>query len=248
MTRTLWSAAVLLGLLVGCSDDEAVPIDAQVVDARTDAPVDAPVDAAIDAAGPCGADLLMTGEYIDWDSTIAAFDGVENTVWTVIGEPTRTATGAPNGRVLLCIGRASTVQISMVMPQYMEARFVADPAVFTPANTTFSIRGVKEGMQAAQWLEFQATPYDPAAAQVMVYKIGAPIPLTLSPAVNPAQRSFVSDGDDDITWTEGATGTLTLFPNRPVGGGTATLGSTSTFIGPTALPLAAGRLTIAVIR
>ena len=60
--------------------------------------------------------------------------------------------------------------------------------------------------------------------------------------------SYVSDGDDDNTWSAGDTGTLTLFPNRAVGNGTATLTSTSAFTGPTTLPLVAGELTITVIR
>jgi hypothetical protein len=251
MARKHWSTVAfaglvgLAGLSAACGDDEAIPPDAREIDAA----IDAAVDAAIDAPpGPCGADLLLTGEYIDWDSTVASFDGVENTVWTVVGEPARTATGAPNGRVLLCIGGGATVQITMVQNQYVEGRFVADPDVFRPAGTTFSVRGLKTGTGAAQYAEFGVNTYDANAAQLMVFKIGAPIPLALSPATTPAQRSFVSDGDDDITWTEGDTGAMTLFPNRPVGAGTATLTSTSAFTGPTTLPLVAGTFTFAVIR
>ena len=58
----------------------------------------------------------------------------------------------------------------------------------------------------------------------------------------------VSDGANDITWTAGDTGTFTLFPNRPFGDGTATLTSTSPFIGPTTIPIAQNRFTIVVIR
>ena len=227
----LWTTVALLGM-TACGDDGATPIDAAI---------DAP-------PGPCGADVLLTGEYIDWDSTLAAFDGVEDTVWTVIGQPTRTANGAPNGRVILCIAPTGVVRISMVQNQYVEATFVADPAVFAPAGTTFSVRGLKTGAGAAQFGEL-GEAYNDQAAQVLVYQLAAtPIPLALSPVLNPAQHSYVTDGDDDITWTAGAAGRLTLFPNRPVGAGTATLTSTSTFVGPTTLPLAAGKLTVTVIR
>jgi hypothetical protein len=241
MARALSVLTLLAAALGACSDDEfvpAVPIDATVIDAAIDAPIDAP-------PGPCGAGLQITGEYIDWDSTLAAFDGVENSTWTVV-EPAGGATAmtAPNGRILLCITRAATSQIDVTQADYLPARFVADPAVLTPAGSLFSIRGVKTAMTAAQWLEFGQT-YDPTRAQVLIYKIGTPAPLTLTPAV---ATVFTSDGDDDITWTAGASGVLTLFANVPVGGGSVTLGSAMAFTGPTTLPVAAGRLTIAVIR
>jgi len=234
--RLLLAASV--ALLGACSDDESIPV--VPIDARV---IDAPTDAAIDA-GPCGAGLQITGEYIDWDSTLSAFDGIENTTWTVVSPPGGDmATGNPNGRILLCITRAELSQIDLASPGYLPARFVADPAVFTPPGSLFTARGVKTALVAAQWNEFGAT-YDSTKAQVLIYKIGAPQPLALSPAV----PGFVSDGDDDITWTAGTTGALTLFPNVPLGGGSVTLTSTSAFTGPTALPLVADRLTIAVIR
>lgn len=238
MVRSLCLLAASMTLVGACSDDEqvpVVPIDAQVIDAATDAAID---------AGPCGAGLQITGEYIDWDSTLSAFDGIENTTWTVVNPAGGDmATGNPNGRILLCISRAQVNQVDVASAGYLPVRFVADPAVFTPPGSLFTARGVKTALAAAQWSEFGVT-YDAGAAQVLVYKIGAPQALALSPAV----PGFVSDGDDDITWTAGTTGALTLFPNVPLGGGSVTLTSTSAFTGPTALPLVAGRMTIAVIR
>jgi hypothetical protein len=157
------------------------------------------------------------------------------------------ATGAPNGRVILCIPAANISQIDVTQNQYLPARFVADPPVFRPPQTTFSLRALKLGAGPAQFGELGEN-FVQDAAHVLVYKIGTPIPLALSPATNPPQRSYVSDGDDDITWTLGNSGTLTLFPNRPVGTGTATLTTTTTFTGQATLPLAAGRFTITVIR
>ena len=234
--------AALAVTATACGDDGGGSTDARDLDARV---IDAAIDAMIDAApGPCGAEVQLTGEYIDWDSTLAAFDGVEDAVWQIAGG--RMATTAPNGRIILCIPAGAASQIDVTQASYLPARVVADPAVLGPAGGTFSVRGLKQAAAAAQFAEFGVT-YDPAAAQVLVYKIGAAIPLALAPAVVPAQQAFVSDGSDDVTWTAGATGKLTLFPNRPVGAG-ATLTSTSAFTGPTALPLAAGRLTIAIIR
>jgi hypothetical protein len=235
MKRTGW-IVIAITALVACGDDTGETIDARIVDAAIDAETDAP-------PGPCGAELQMTGEYVDWDSTQAAFDGVEGATWQVVGGAM--ATTAPNGRVILCIPRGATSQIDVTATGYLPARFVADPAVFTPAGSMFSVRGLKTAMATAQFNEFGVT-YDMTAAQVLVYKIGAPVPLTLAPGGG--DGTFVSDGDDDITWTAGNTGALTLFPNRPVGAGSATLMSTGQFTGPTMLPLAAGRFTLAVIR
>lgn len=231
--------AALTVTATACGDDGPAAIDARAIDAHA-------IDAMIDAPpGPCGAEVQLTGEYIDWDSTLAVFDGVENAVWQIPGG--RMATTAPNGRIILCIPAGAVSQIDVTQPDYLPARVVADPAVVGPAGGTFSVRGLKRAMAAAQFTEFGVT-FDPAAAQVLIYKVGAAIPLVLLPAVAPSEGTFVSDGSDDITWAEGSTGKLTLFPNRPVGAGTATLSSTSAFIGPTALPLAAGRFTIAIIR
>jgi hypothetical protein len=82
--------------------------------------------------------------------------------------------------------------------------------------------------------------FSTTAGHVLVVKRGTPGALTLG-----AAASFVSDGVDDTSWTAGGTGTFTLFPNVPVGTGTATLGGT--FTGPTSVPLAAGKLTIVAI-
>lgn len=237
MVSTSWSGPSLLVLaaLAGCGDDGSSGGDGGVIDA-----IDAP-------PGPCGADVQLTGEYIDWDSTLAAFDGVENSTWAVRDQPQRTAMTAPNGRVILCIDAGAISQIDVTQNDYLPARFVADPAVFAPAGSTFSLRGLKTGTGAAQFGEF-GQPFTAGTAHVLVYKIGAPIALGLTPAVNPPQRSYVSDGDNDITWAEGTTGTMTLFPNRPVGAGTATLASPTDFTGPTALPLLADTFTLVVIR
>jgi hypothetical protein len=239
MKLVIMLAVVLLS--AACGDDGAA-VDAMPIDAAVDAGIDGP-------PGRCGNDVFVTGEYIDWDSTLAMFDGVEFATWTSVDPPGRPAvTGAPNGRVELCIAPGAINQIDVTRPPeppiagYVPMRFVADPVVFQSPGGLFSMRGLKLGTEVAQFREF-GVDYDASKAQVLVYKIGASIPLALG-----VGTSFVSDGDDDITWSEGTTGTLTLFPNRAVGNGTATLTSSGSFVGPTTLPLVAGKLTITVIR
>ncbi len=255
MKRTLWLVAVGL---VACGGDgkaggDAAVSDGQPIDSPDDHPGDAPpidagVDAAVDAAG-CGADLRLVGDYLDWDSTTAGFMGVGGAQWTVVGDLSRTTTTPPNGAVLMCLDPAGPSQITVSGPApYLPALFLADPAVFSVAGARFLARGLEGGADAVtQFAEFGVT-FNPALAHVVVYKLGAPIALGLTPALNPPQRSFVSDGANDNTWTEGATGSLTLFPNRPVGAGTATLTSPSVFVGPTTIPIAGGRFTFVVIR
>jgi hypothetical protein len=223
--------------VAACSDDSGGDIDA-AVDAEVDAP-DAP-------PGPCGFDYQMTGEYVDWDSTNANFDGVESATWTVVGDAARTATTAPNGRIIMCLSRQQTVAIAItqtVSPPngpYVEARFMADPAVLSVAGGIFSARGLKSAMATTEYMAIMnGMSFDTAAAHVLVYKRGTPTTVTLG-----AQASFVSDGVDDTTWVSGNSGTFILFPNVPATG-TATL--TGTFTGPTTIPVEANRLTIVPI-
>lgn len=239
MTRLAPVVIAVTSLLAwsACSDDSGGDIDAAI-----DAPVDVPIDVP---DGPCGAGYQMTGEYVDWESTAGRFMGIP-AVWTLTTPPGTTATGAPNGRILICLPR-STVTLSVVLTttppagSYVEARFVADPAVLSVAGGIFSARGLKMADANARYNEIMnGMTFNTAAAHVLVVKRGTPTAVTLG-----AQTSYVSDGPDDITWTAGSSGAFILFPNVPVGGGTGTLGGT--FTGPTTIPLEAGRLTIVPI-
>jgi hypothetical protein len=217
-----------------CGDDTGGDIDAAI---------DAPVDVAIDVPdGPCGAGYQMTGEYIDWDSTAGAFDGVETSTWTLTTPPGTSAVTAPNGRIIICLPRSTvTLTVTQTATPYVPAIFVADPAVLSPAGGIFSARGLKMADANARYNTIMnGMTFNTAAAHVFVFKRGAPTPVTIG-----AQASFVSDGDNDLTWVAGSSGTFVLFPNVPVGSGTATLGGT--FTGPTTIPLEAGRLTIVPI-
>ena len=265
MRRTRWLMAVVAAW-AGCGGDDGGAKDGSVgdgdgalIDSPIDSPFDPPIDAPrIDAAVPidattdasgCGTDLRLVGEYLDWDSTNAGFLGIASSSWSVVGDPTRSAMTQPNGTLVLCLSPAGISQITVSGPApYLPALFLADAAVFSPAGSRFEARGLKMGIDAVnQYLEF-GQPFQVGFAQILVYKIGAPIPLALAPVINPPQRNFVSDGPNDITWSDGDTGTFTLFTNRPVNVGTATLTSTVAFTGPTTIPIAGGRFTIVVIR
>ena len=226
--KVLLLAAASLAL-VACSDD--APGDP-----------DAAVDAAIDAPP----DYQLTGEYVDWTSTTATFRGVVGAEWTVLDEPTRRATTAPNGRIIIMVpGRATTLTVRQTQAPYLPALFVADPAVLSGAGAGFSARGLKTA-DAPAFFQSLGLTFDERAAHVFVEKQGAGVPLRLTGAAT----SFVSDGHDDTTWVAGDTGTYVLFPNLPVpaAGGSATLSSTGAFVGPTTLPLAPGTITITSLR
>jgi hypothetical protein len=231
--RLLAVPFLLAWSVAACSDDSS---------GDPDAPIDATVD-AVDAMG-CGADYELTGEYVDWDSTTASFDGVEEAVWTVRGDTARTARTAPNGRIILCLARGATVNIDVVhMPagaaEYVSALFVADPAVLSVSGGIFSARGLKAAVADDRYDTITGgMAFSTTDGHLLVVKRGTPTALTVTGAT-----SYVSDGVDDVTWTAGDTGTFTLFPNVAVG--TVTVGGT--FTGPTTVPVEAGTLTIVPI-
>jgi len=83
MTRPLCLAFVVLAACSACGDDGMPTIDA-------------PPD-------PCMPEMQVQGEYIDWDSTAAAFKGIPGATYTLRSNPSKTGTTPPNGRFLLCV-------------------------------------------------------------------------------------------------------------------------------------------------
>ncbi len=237
-TMTLKLLLIASCAVAACSDDTSGEIDA-AVDA-----VDADVD-AIDSSGRCGAEFFLTGEYTDWDSTTASFDGIEFSTWTVRGDTARTVMSNPNGRVELCVVPGATSTISVTQGEYVPAIYVGDPVVLQPPGQFFfQVKGIKT-TRAQTFYQALGLTYDAQRAHVLVQKQGTGIPLTLSLG----GTSFSADNPDDITWTAGNSGGLVLFANIDISGAqTTTLTSTSTFVGPTSLPLEAGTLTMTTIR
>jgi hypothetical protein len=222
--------------LAACSDDaaatDAAPSDASALDA-TDAP-----------PGPCGTDRFLTGEYVSWDSTPATFAGIPFAQWTVRGEPSRTATTNPNGRLELCIGNAAISVIDIAKAEFLPAIFVADPDVYAPTGTYFSAKSFSTA-RARTFYESVGLTFDAQRGHVLVQKQGTAIPLTLSAG----GASFAVDDSDDTTWTAGNTGGLVLFANIDLTSATHTMLTSSTpFVGASDLPLEPGTLTITSIR
>lgn len=227
--------AVLLVVALGaCSDDTTGDIDA-AVDA-TDAAVD-----AIDGGGPCPGEVYFTGGYLDWDST-SGIPGINASTWTVRGQPTRTNTSPPNGRIQLCLAPTGLSTIDATTANHVSAIYVADPAVFQPTGTIFQVKGMTTTRAGTFYTSLGLT-FNQAAGHVLVEKLGSPIALTLGAG----GTAYAADGVSDNTWTAGNTGGFVLFANIPIAAQTS-LTSTSSFTGPATLPLEAGKLTITTIR
>jgi hypothetical protein len=236
MLTRLFAATALV--FAACGDDDS----SDGIDAPTDAPdADAP-------DGPCGAGYQLTGEYIDWASTNAAFAGVPFAELELIGaDPPVTATTAPNGRIQLCLPRSGVSLVRVTQDEaapngpYLDAMIVADPAVLGTPNALFSARGVKTSEVAQRWDELMSgMTFDIDAGNVLVVNRGTPVQVGVA-----GQDSYISDGADDATWQPGDTGAFTIFPNVALNGGTATL--TGTFTGPRSVPVFESSLTIVVI-
>ena len=227
----LWVLGLLT--LAACSDD--APGD---VDAATDAPIDAEIDAPPDG-GRCGADFFLTGEQQDWDSTQTNFDGVDGAAWTVRGQPSRTATTAPNGRIELCIPAAPSL-VDIDHPEYVDGLFVVEPAVFqSPGQFFFLVKGIRTTRSTTFYTELGLT-FDDSRGHLLVQKQGTAVPLTLAAG----GTAFAVDDQNDTSWTAGNSGGLVLFANVPVGA-TTLAGAT---VGPASIPIEAGKLTITTVR
>lgn len=226
----------ILTLAAGCSDD--APVD---VDAAIDGPVDAAIDSP-DDGGRCSGGFFLTGELSDWDSTLANFDGIESAVWTVRGDPSRTATSAPNGRVELCTA-AQLAVIDVDQPDYLDMIFVSVPAVFQPPGQFFFLnKGLKTTRAPTFYTELGLT-FDATRAHVLVEKQGPPTAVTVAAG----GTAFTTDSPDDLTWTAGNTGAFVLIANIPITGPETTLGA-NVAAGPAVIPIEAGKLTITTIR
>jgi hypothetical protein len=208
--------------------------------AAPDAALDAAVDAAPDAAGngQCGADLFVTGELVDLDSTNAQLMGVFNARLAVSGMPARSSTTAPNGRFELCAPAAAAITLDVDAPgayldgpAYLEAQALA--------GRPLSFRTFTAARAASLYT------YDPARGHVLVYLAGDRSDLTLSRAHGPALVGNDDDNDGAYDWSPGTAGRYVLFPNVDVSAPTITLGGDIS--GPHQIPVAAGKLTLVAI-
>ena len=190
--------------------------------------------------GACGSLLRFTGEYVDWDSSSAAFCGIFGAQLQVEGGGANGAT-APNGRFDLCIADAPMTLVDIAPPvaqsqctvphasYALPAIAVASKAVIL-AGGAWSGRGFVMGRQAP----------DPAKAQVFVHVNGTPPVVSLSALHGPTQARM------NDTWAAGASGQDVFFLDVDPAGGTTML-TAGEAIGTGVIPLVAGKMTIVSI-
>jgi hypothetical protein len=211
MSYVRHAIAVTLVLTGACSDDDPMTPD-----------------------GP--AEITMTGEIIDFDSTDADFKGVLGSVLTVRGETSFTQTTPPNGRINLTIpNREVIVDVGPGMDAngnaYIGGLIVVDPALAT--ENVYKLRTYTT-------MRAQDFAYDPTLAQVYVHIEGATGPVAIA-AAHDAAQSF-----DGTTWAAGDTGSNVFLPNVVIGGGTTTITVTGATGLPASIPLEAGKFTFVV--
>jgi hypothetical protein len=230
MHLRLTALTLLLVACGGCGDD------------GNTGPVDAPITVDIDN-GSCGDQLRFTGEYIDWDSSDAAFCGIFDALFEVQGGNGSMDNTAPNGRFDQCVSGTDAVTLLDITPS-------ADPSQCTTPASTYPLAGVAVANAAmvragGAWsgrnftADRQASlgvTLDPAKAHVFVHVDGPARTVALAAAHGDAQTF------SGTTWGPGDTGTEVFFPNVDVGTTalSATGGST---VGTGEIPLEANKVT-----
>jgi len=209
----LGSALVAAALAVGagCGGGSETP----------DAPPDMP-----DMTSGCGANLLFTGEIVDWDSVGDC--GVANAKVTVRGQPAQTDDSNFNGRFEVCVPQQgqTTVDVTQSADASRCAKvagaypvrgvFIADPAVIAINALSFSARAMTQMRQNDMFTQIGAA-YDAAKAQLVVHVAGTLHPVTISSAHADAQSY------DGTKWAKGETGAYVFFPNVAPGAATITV-------------------------
>lgn len=111
MTTAVYRLVTVAIILAAGCEDAALVADAALPPVPDAAPTDTAVPdapspdatAPIDALAPCPGRLLFTGEYVDWDSSDSAFQGIFDATLSERAESSNTASTAPNGRGILCL-------------------------------------------------------------------------------------------------------------------------------------------------
>jgi hypothetical protein len=156
--------SIFVLFLAACSGAPEAAVDAATVDA---AAVDATwyqdtgliVDG--ETAGVCGADLVFTGGYVDWDSTPDNFAGVAQYTLTDVINPENTAIAAPNGRGTLCLPAAAPSFVDFSHTDYLDLRYTVWPEA--ARRGPFAVKGLTPARADA----LGYTP-EPATALVLV--------------------------------------------------------------------------------
>ncbi|HUH01424.1 MAG TPA: hypothetical protein VML75_05475 [Kofleriaceae bacterium] len=245
MTRLVLLATLGLSLATACGNGGGSP-DAQQADARE--PADAAIDAAPDAFVRCPGGVLFTGEYLDWDSSDAVFQGIFEA--TITDSSTNaTAQTAPNGRWELCVPAATTVVATITHPDRVPVRYVAAPEVIAAGMVS------TRGLTIQQYLDLHSD----AGINVVGNTAVVLIEVRSHPSLQPVEGATIEIGgvdpehrfSVDAAW-ELQTGTATgasgymFFANVTLGAGinvaTVTPPVGTTCVGPAQFPVAAGEI------
>jgi hypothetical protein len=209
---------------------------------------DASPDTPPDVASGCGADLLFTGEIVDWDSIGDC--GVASAKVTVRGQPAQTDDSNFNGRFEVCVPHqgqttvdvtqsATPSRCAQVAGAYpVRGVFIADPAVIDLNALSFSARAMTQARQDAMFTQI-GQAFSAAKAQLVVHVAGTPRVVAISSAHAAAQRY------DGSSWAAGDTGAYVFFPN--VDPGTAMITVTGGAVGTGAVMLEAGAYTYVTV-
>lgn len=223
-------------LVAACGDDGVTAPDAPDID-----------------AGPCGADMLFTGGYEDWDSTEQDFLGVFDATVTEVADPTNTAQTAPNGRSTLCIARADG-QVTYSKDGYVPARYTVDPDA---TRVPYELRGISTTRVETFHTDDLgiAAGWDETAALVQVAVVAYPdggavdgVAIAVGGATDGVHK------DASNTWQPGATtggSPYVAYPNVPItGGGEVTLSvvwAGGTCVHPETIHVVAGEVAMTTV-
>jgi hypothetical protein len=207
------------------------------------AKTDAAIDVAPGEAGPCGAELFFTGEFVDWNSNNTNFCGVFQAKWQVHGDTARSSSTNPNGRFELCLTPTATTRVD-ITPPTDTSQCRSAPGIYTfpgiaianqaviAAGGVFSAREISPSEVTAAGLTLTA-----GKAHVLVHVTGTPRTVTSSAAHGP---SLAFDG---TTWAPGDAGQYVFFPNTDPASGTTAIGMSGSSVGTGPVPTVADTFT-----
>lgn len=183
--------------------------------------------------------VRFTGEYVDWDSSSAAFCGIFGAQFHVEGGGASGST-APNGRFDLCIPNQPVTLVDITPPTAQSQCTVPPAAYALPAiavaNKAVILAG---GAWSGRGFVMGKQNPDLAKAQVFVHVNGTPLAVSLTAPHGPTQARM------NDTWASGTSGQDVFFPDvDPVGEAMISAGGA---IGTGSIPLVAGKMTIVSI-
>ena len=189
-------------------------------------------------AGPCGANVPLAGDVVDWDSTDTQFCGVFGAHLVVHGDPTRSETTPPNGRINLCVA-AGAVQLDITPPTgnsqcAMTAGAYAVPGALFVDGAVLAA-GATVRARAFTAPRGTTLGYDAAKAQVFVHVAGAAPRAVAITGTHDAPIAF-----DGTASAPGSTGVDVFFANVDPAVGSVMVSVTGGAIGAGPVPVTAG--------